>query len=138
MIIILIFHTLSKKTIFLYFKSDSLRKSVYRDASFGPPVPIDLRVYNKFPSWRARFFNILYHEHYKKYSTSKPLKVPECCTLAMHSTMDTGRDVRWWFEQRVVQDPRGLLKGIAARCRRIFEFYIFNVVLQPSFDSFPT
>ena len=72
--------------------------------------PIDLRLSDKFPSWRGHLFNILYHDYYQKYVlTSKPLKVPECCTLTMHSIMDTGQDVRRWFEERVVQDPRGLL-----------------------------
>ena len=72
--------------------------------------PIDTRLSDKFASWREHLFCILYHDYYRKYvATSRPFQQPARCIEAADSTFDNGQVVRSWFQERVVQDPTGLL-----------------------------
>lgn len=65
---------------------------------------------DKFESWKGHLFNILYYDYYRKYVlTNRPVQQPELCTDTANSIMNTGQVVRAWFEERVVQDPTGLL-----------------------------
>jgi hypothetical protein len=72
--------------------------------------PIASRLSDKFGSWKRHLFNILYHDYYKKHVlTHRPIRKPARCVDTEGSILDSGQVVGAWFEERVIQDPEGLL-----------------------------